>query len=369
MEESGAHPLIEMSQINDEDALIDLCQTDTTLVNGVARLLITHLKKATGMQRPFTVLKAWFKVNLPESQCEWHTQSFDILAQWITSLVLFAKFQPEPLKYAETEEPIIIPTLIMKQLVPMVLNPVLMLGDHGEKIVEKGKHIVQEAPTNGSIMSKNKGSTFYEANQDHSSTAHSAENPTTDIMQAMFAQLNTQSSINQQILESLKELKSALPAAHSKDKPKAQVPCPPSSSAAVPQQADINVEILKSLQSLHQDKVKPTHEVIEKELVAQIMKLHDSSNMTYGTKAAVEAAQILQAMYTQGIPMGPDDEMGPIAHTLSLSIQSSLIGAAFPPSQKPQIREKQSLLHQVCGNTLAPGDYKNAYQFGNDRGR
>jgi len=110
-------PVVEWSSISEEDDLVDLCQQDAQLVNGVAQLLVQHVKRLQGIERPFTVLKKWLKETLHEEKCKWSTQSFEILAQWVTALSLFVpSFAPGPFKYSESEAEVQLPMVIRDSL-------------------------------------------------------------------------------------------------------------------------------------------------------------------------------------------------------------------------------------------------------------
>ena len=106
-------PVVEWASISEEDDLVELCQKEPVLVEGVAKLLLVHIKQLMGIARPFTLLKAWLRKAVPEGKCVWATQRFDILTQWIAALSLLVPgFVPEPFKFSDIDDPIQIPALV-----------------------------------------------------------------------------------------------------------------------------------------------------------------------------------------------------------------------------------------------------------------
>ena len=128
---------------------------------------------------------------------------------------------------------------------------------------ESENHQPKEQPSSAkeSIMSK-RSAYSTQPRASSSTSPPPGDQPTTDVMQAMLAQLQQQSAINTQLFESLQDIRAALPKAKAKER----VPPSPSHAVPPPQQDDINAAILSSLQALHHDTPKPTHQVISKEL-------------------------------------------------------------------------------------------------------
>ena len=364
-----------MADIESEDSFVDVCQHDVTLVENVVTELKAYIKSAK-VPKPFGTIKAWMKAYLNEF--EWNTQSYDVLLHWAVALILFVEgFQPPPFTYADNQS-MLVPGLVLEVLLPKALKksnePLLLEGQPISAQGEEAKKSIMAANVSNDNKSAEKAD-----DTPQPSSSKATPNPMPDIMMSMFAQLQEQSAVNAQILQALQDLKLEKQDTSSSSKPaqsqgasgKEKVPKSSSPPSIVPNSQDnINHEILKHLQELHHDSPKPTFEVLGRDELEQIIKLHECSTMSYTTKAAVEAANSLLSMYQQGLALGPTDPMGPIAHSLSTAIQTALIGAAYPPSQKPQIREKQCLLQQVCGNILPTAEYKNAYTYGaNERGR
>ena len=343
----------------EEDHLVDLCALQPELVDQVATLLWETISKSKNIKQPYTKLKKWMNNN---GRSSWQPgNKKEILCQWVSALCLFVEdFDPQPFVYEQGEPPILIPALVRDILAPKALMPMkepLRLEDK------------QPSSIMGSAQYKC-AKPVHEHTQQEDNPPPQQQDMLRDMMTSMYGQMHEQSNINAHILEALQDLKEALPGQKKKQRDHVKLDQDDDVTQHLPHtQEHINAEILKSLKQLHTDDVQPKHKVIDKDLCRQIIEMHKGANMSYTTKAAVEAATSLMALYEKGIAMGPEDDMGPMAHSLSTSIQSSMIGAAFPPSQKPQIREKQSLLKQVCGNTLAAQDYKGAYVYASDRGR
>ena len=148
----------------------------------------------------------------------WHPgNKKEVLCQWVAALCMFvADFNPEPLKFDEDESPIFVHGLIIDLLVPKAK---LSLQEP-LRITDKPQHVQDEPHTMPAEHAQAGGSIMSSSSQPQASSSTSQpptmEPPTADILQALFAQMHTQSSINTHILESLQELKAALPAAQKK---------------------------------------------------------------------------------------------------------------------------------------------------------